>query len=346
MKFIKKNFFRKKQKEEKIEPKKSPILFDDTQAIIKKIEQFYQGDFLVYWIGYTTMLKHDQVYVLNRILNDKVKSDHLIVFVKSLGGYGTSALRATHLFRSLYKKITFLIPFESASASTLLAIGGDNIKIGPTGYLTAIDSTTWHELAPPDGDFMPVGISHDELNRTLNLWESKKREKDPNPYSKLYKYIHPLAIGAVDRANSLSIKLATEIMSYHLTDLEKATKISEHLNSQYPEHAYPITLKEAQKVGLQAEALEPEMHQELIKLNELYGEMSRTLITDLSHLKRFTSEMMEIIEMNGEQCFHLKEFEYRYNKDVSSWRLHNDESGWRSVKIKDGEQEVKRFYIR
>jgi CRISPR/Cas system CMR-associated protein Cmr1 (group 7 of RAMP superfamily) len=58
-----------------------------------------------------------------------------------------------------------------------------------------------------------VSVSQNELDRVLRLWEERKQPSDQNPYNQLYKYIHPLVFGSVDRASSLSIKLTTEILS-------------------------------------------------------------------------------------------------------------------------------------
>ena len=66
-----------------------------------------------------------------------------------------------------------------------------------------------------------------------------------NPYQELYKYLHPLVIGSLDRASSLSLMLCREILGYHMKDAEKAERISRQLNSSYPAHQYPITSREA-----------------------------------------------------------------------------------------------------
>jgi hypothetical protein len=60
-----------------------------------------------------------------------------------------------------------------------------------------------------------VPVSNDEVDRVIRLWkETVGRDKDSvNPYQELYKYLHPLVIGALDRASSLSLMLCREIDS-------------------------------------------------------------------------------------------------------------------------------------
>jgi len=62
-------------------------------------------------------------------------------------------------------------------------------------------------------------------------------------------------------------------MSYHIDDPYKIEDISTQLNSNYPSHGYPITLKEAQKIGLQAQELGGEINTLLIELNTIYSEI-------------------------------------------------------------------------
>lgn len=178
------------------------------------------------------------------------------------------------MLRKYYKKIIAFVPLDCASAATILVMGADVIKMGPLAYLSAIDTSITHDLSPIDKDNDLVSVSQNELGRVIALWDKKKVVNATNPYSEIYNYIHPLVIGSVDRATSLSIKLTTDILSYHLKDTKKAEKISTTLNSDYPSHSYPITIKEARKIGLNVEELDEATNNALFELNELYSEMA------------------------------------------------------------------------
>jgi hypothetical protein len=94
-----------------------------------------------------------------------------------------------------------------------MAIGADQIKMGPLAYLTAVDSSLTHALSPIDRNNGAVAVSQDELNRVLRLWRESAQKGDTNPYKNLYDHVHPLVFGAIDRASSLSIKICEEILS-------------------------------------------------------------------------------------------------------------------------------------
>ena len=89
----------------------------------------------------------------------------------------------------------------------MLALGADTIVMGPLSYLTAVDTSLEHDLAPVDHTNNLVAVSNDEVERVIRLWKEAdgRRGGGVNPYQELYKYLHPLVMGALDRASSLSL---------------------------------------------------------------------------------------------------------------------------------------------
>ncbi len=331
-----------------IQIKKPPILFKNTQEVIKSIKSKLDGDFLSYWISSNGELMDEDVMTFYKLVNKKEVKDKLYLYIKSDGGSGIGALRIINLLRTYYKDIIALISGDCASAATMLALGANLIKMGPLAYLSAIDTSITHDMSPIDDKFNDkVSVSQNELDRVLKLWEQRKGKKDYNPYGSLYDYIHPLVFGSVDRASSLSIKLTKDILSYHMADIAKADKISNHLNSAYPSHSYPITLKEAVQIGLNAENLDPKMNELLLQLNDLYSEMAQRANTDFDEQNYHDNEILKIIEMEGEQIFYQQEKDWHYRKDERRYIPLNDESSWRTAQFNDqGEMVISKYHLR
>lgn len=333
--------------EKRIEIKKPPVLFRDTQKIINDIQKSIDGDFLSYWISDKGNLVAEDVLSLYKVLTAKVKSKNLYLFVKSTGGSGKGALRIIHLLRHFYEKIIALVPLECASAATMLVLGADEIKMGPMAYLSAIDTSITHDLSPIDEKYNDkVSVSQNELDRVLKLWDNHKGPKDKNPYAELYDYIHPLVFGSVDRASSLSIKLTTDILSYHFEDMEKAKEISNHLNSAYPSHSYPITIREASKIGLKVSELSTSINNNLLELNDYYSEMAQSALTDYDELNYHDNGIIKVIEMVDDQIFYQIEKDWHYRTEERRYIPMNEESSWRRVHDEDGEIVIRKFYIR
>ena len=325
---------------------KPPILFSQTQKIIAQIEKKLDGAFIAYWSSGNGSVCHNDVAAFFEVLKDLGPQKKLYLFIKSNGGNGQAALRIVNLLRQYAGKMTALIPLEAASAATMMAIGADEIKMGPLAYLTAVDTSLTHALSPVDRNNNAVSVSQDELNRVLRLWKESRDGSAANPYPSLYTHVHPLVFGAIDRASSLSIKICEEILSYHVTDVKERERISKHLNSAYPSHGYPILLREARRIGLKVDELDPALNDLLIDLNEQFSEMGQQAITDYDEVNYHDHEILNIVEGKGVSFLYQNDKDWHYRKEERRWVPMNDQSAWNRVGMVKGKLQTKRFHIR
>ena len=323
-----------------------PTLFNETQSLVKLISQGVDGDFVSYWISSNSRIVGDDTIPFYEVFKGGKTKNTLYLFIKSDGGSGEASLRLVNLLRKYYKKIVALVPLDCASAATMLVLGADTIKMGPLAYLSAIDTSITHDLSPVDKDNDLVSVSQNELSRVINLWNSNKQTGDKNPYSDIYSHIHPLVIGSVDRATSLSIKLTTDILSYHMLDQKKAEKISTVLNSDYPSHSYPITIKEAKKIGLKVEELESALNSNLLKLNGLYSEMAQLANTDYDEKNYHDNEILKVVEGLNLKMFYQKDKDWHYRTEERRWVPLNDNSSWRIMSKVGSKIEKSSYYVR
>src|SRR5512145_1389201 len=262
--------------------KTPPLLFSKTQALCDRIQRRVDGMFLSYWTSTSGSVCDNDVMALHEILQRAGPQPRLVLFVKSDGGSGMAALRMVHLLRRYTRRLTVVAPLNCASAATMLALGADTIGMGPLSYLTAVDTSLEHDLSPLDHTNNLVAVSNDEVDRVIRLWKEATQRSSAvvNPYQELYRYVHPLVIGALDRASSLSLMLCREILGYHMKDARKAERIARRLNSSYPAHQYPITSREARRLGLKVQDIPAPLDALLQELNLLYSEMGQRAITD------------------------------------------------------------------
>ena len=327
--------------------KTPPILIAKTQALLKKIQPKVDGVLLTYWTSTSGSVCDNDVMAMQELLQDLGPQRHLTLVVKSDGGSGMAALRMVHLLRQYTRRLTLLAPLNCASAATMLALGADRIGMGPLSYLTAVDTSLEHDLSPVDHTNNLVAVSNDEVERVIRLWkESSGRNTTVNPYQELYKYLQPLVIGALDRASSLSLMLCREILGYHMKDKTKADRISRQLNSSYPAHQYPITSREARRLGLDVFDLDPELDQLLQDLNLVYSEMGQRAITDYDEENHHDNEITNILEGGGLQVFYQVEKDWHYRKEERRWVPMNDVSAWYLARLKAGRVTKSKFHIR
>jgi ATP-dependent protease ClpP protease subunit len=327
--------------------KQPPLLFDDTQDIITAIEKEIGRKLLVYWTSDRGSVCDNDVVALYEIFKHIGRSEDIALFIKSNGGDVEASLRLVNLMREYNTRVHALVPLESASAATMIALGADEIEMGPLAHLTAIDSSMVHDMSPIDErNNRRVSVSQDELARIVALWNANSKEHHGNPYTDIFQYIHPLVVGAIDRSSSLSIKICKEILSFHIKDEAECDRISKLLNSDYPSHSYPITTREAKRIGLKVSSLNPVVNDLLLDLNSLYSEMAQKALTDFNEYNYHDNEIINIHETQGIQIYFQNDKDWNYIQAERRWQTLNDESSWRMTKRVKGKTVLSILHIR
>ena len=321
--------------DKEIKVRQPPILFEKTQELITRLEEVLDGRLITYWNNPRGSICHNDVLGFFELLEKTGHSDTMYLFLKSDGGNGQSSLRIINLLRMYCERLVALVPLECASAATMIALGANEIRMGPMAYLTAVDTSITHSLSPLDRDNDRVSVSLDELNRVVRLWREGSSDK-ASPLVALFDHVHPLVIGAVDRADSLSIMLCNELLSFHIDDDESAEEIARTLNSKYPSHSYPILAPEARKIGLKVKSMAPEVNKLLLQLNELYSEMGQKATTDFDEFRAHGNEVVNILEAASHQIYYQQDKDWFYRKEERRWITMNDNSSWREVEMVDG----------
>ncbi len=311
--------------------KQPPILFGKTQGIIKRVNKLLGGTLVTYFNNPRGSVCHDDVLALYEVLEKIGVQEKIYLFLKSSGGNGQASLRLVNLLRQYCREIVAVIPLECASAATMIALGANEIQMGPMAYLTPVDTSLTHSLSPLDRDNDRVSVSLDELTRVVRLWQAQNGNAKENPYQELFQHVHPLVIGAVDRAESLSIMLCKELLAYHIKNDNEADRIANALNAKYPSHGYPILFEEAKRIGLKVSHLTPEINTLLLELNELYSEMGQRATTDFDDTHAHGNEILNIWESTDALVYYQQDKDWFYRTEERRWISLNDVSRWRRV---------------
>jgi hypothetical protein len=325
-------------------PKRKRIFAEQTQGKIEALESRLKTPVVVYWTSTRGSVCQNDVTAMSRLLSRSKRQRKVSLFLKSSGGDPEAALRLVHLLRQHFDHITLLAPFACASAATMVALGANEIQMGPTSYLTAVDSSLTHDLSPVDHNNYLVSVSHDEVLRIIRLW--KEQKAGGNPYPEVYKYLHPLVLGALDRSSSLSMRVCRELLGYHIKSRTKANRISRALNYDYPSHTYPVTAREARRLGLHILDLNPAVDSLLHELEDIYAEMSNPLIIDRDPMNYHAEEVYNVLEVVGRQIFYETNKDWFYRKEERRWIPMHDKSGWFSCTAQNGRWRAQQFFIR
>ena len=118
------------------------------------------------------------------------------------------------------------------------------------------------------------------------------------------------------------------------------------MNANYPSHSYPITAREAKRIGLKVSTLDENVNSLLLDLNELYSEMAQKAITDYNETNYHDNEILNILEAGGIQIYYQNDKDCNYIKEERRWQTLNDESSWRRIELVDGKKVHSQFHIR
>ena len=325
---------------------KPPVLTTRTQPVLKRLSSALGEPVITYWNSPKGSICGNDVAGLYALLRNIGKTDRLTLFLKSDGGSGQAALRMVNLLRRYAKHLQVLAPLECQSAATMLALGADRIQMGPLAHLSAVDTSLTHDLSPIDRDNDRVSVSNDELLRVIRLWSEHGKDSTANPYEALFPFVHPLVIGAVDRSSALSTRICEEILSYHMKDKERAHEISNVLNSGYPSHSYPITLREAARIGLKVEPMDDAVNAMLFELNEVYSEMGQSASTDFDERNSHDNSILNILESSEMMIYFQVDKDWHYRSEERRWVVLNDKSSWRKAEIVKKKVEISQLHVR
>jgi hypothetical protein len=166
------------------------------------------------------------------------RDKNVVLFLLSPGGAGEPAYQISKLCKSFAKSsFRVVVPRFAKSAATLLAIGADEIHMGPLGQLGPID--------PQIGGLPALGVS-----RAL-MTIASVAARYPKSADMFARYLQMALtveqIGYCDRISDSAMQYAERLLSTKPRLVPLASDIARELVHEYKDHAFVIDLEEAQK---------------------------------------------------------------------------------------------------
>jgi len=255
------------------------------KALIESIEQ-KRGGSRVLCIVYNDrgplpeILTTSVLKPLEAILSKTGKMSGLDVFLRSTGGITEVPWRIVSLLREFSDKLSIIIPSIALSGATHLAIAGDELIMTPFSVLGSVDPTRNHPLLPKDAAGKPIPTSVEDLKHCIKfireqLGESYQKQNLALIISELFKYISPLAIGALEQSYNLSKLITRKCLSTRKEPLteEKINRIVDQLAGGYYSHSFLISRAEVEKdLGLPVTSPDAELVELISRLENHYDQ--------------------------------------------------------------------------
>lgn len=310
----------------------------ETQEIIGKLETLTQSKVICYYTppGLFINQGHPDIFLEQlRKIGPQTKISLVLI---SDGGDSSASLRIATVLREYCQELQVIVPSRCASAATVLALAADKIIMCSSGYLTAIDTSLIHGMNPRGPDNVPVPVSVDQVKRIIKFLNEEgpaiTEQHKEGSYRTLFKYIHPITIGEIDRISSRTILVANKMMKMHPGSFENDEKIdwiAQHLYNDYPEHGFPILFQEAKDIGLPVEKATMEMTDLLRNLVNYYDSTTNPAITYLSESFSHDNSFTNLVESLGTRtCFHMNR-DRRLSPITRKWQTETDLSTWVNI---------------
>lgn len=183
--------------------------------------------------------------------------DQLDILLNSRGGNTLTGFALANGLREFAKHVTVLVPFRAQSCATLIALGADEIIMGPFGQLSPIDPSIHTPHGPTierEGTLQFIPVSVEDVANYIQLARKEvglaTEEQMAEVLAHLCQRVSPLALGAVYRAREQIGMLASKLLSLHIKDEDRIKRIVKQLTRELLSHDYIINRREAREIGL------------------------------------------------------------------------------------------------
>lgn len=244
------------------QPASGGVLFPDRPQVvplIQTIEKLRNSRVIAYYLDDTAAMANDAMPAFYEQLRAIGKQDAIDVWIHSHGGQTEVPLRIVEMVRAYCKRLGVLVTEVAQSAATHLALGADEILMGPFSVLSPVDPQRRHALLPMDKDGNPLPVSVQDLKHVVAFVNREAPEGGLSPeayasvISALFDKVHPLALGAIEQSYALAKLVTKRMLATHMDedkDAEVINKLADSLSDDYKSHQFPIGPMEAKRLGL------------------------------------------------------------------------------------------------
>ncbi|HUV85079.1 MAG TPA: ATP-dependent Clp protease proteolytic subunit [Methanosarcinales archaeon] len=215
-------------------------------SLLRSIEKARDSRVISY-ISYSPM--DDYVLIpLYKQLCSIGKTERIDLFLHSYGGSVDIPYKIVNLIREFCDHFSVIIPFVAKSAATMIAIGADEIIMGPTSELGPIDPLVKH----PKYEDMWVPVQ--SIRLCIEFMEEKiAKSSNPEMTTSLLcpisDKLDPWIIGDYEKSIKASYQYAKTLLEKNMfkNNKEKAKSITRIMTEKYFSHGYCINRKEAKE---------------------------------------------------------------------------------------------------
>lgn len=234
-------------------------LGEKEKAAIERLQKLRKSKVVLFLAGDAVQMRDDIALPLFELLREMGRSERLDLVIYSRGGQTEVPAKLVSLLRNYCSHLGVIVPYRAHSAATHIALGANEIVMGPMSELGPVDPSRTHPLLPKDKDGNQIPISVQDLKHVVDLLKREGPEQSYTPealatiFSTMFEYVHPLAMGAIEQSYALAKLISVKLLGTHMDpekDKPQIERIANELSDGFKSHMYQIGWEEAKGLGL------------------------------------------------------------------------------------------------
>lgn len=232
------------------------------QSLIVDLERARNSRIITYILsdrqGVRGQVAEDAVRPMYDHLKSIGKVPRIDLFLYSVGGLTDVPWRIVSMLREFGDRLGVIVPYKAMSAATMIAIGADEIVMGPKGELGPIDPQMSIQRGGDGGTAVQEQIAVEDIMSYVQFLKDKVGLSDQaalaGPISAMAAKMDPWMLGQINRAHSHIRSVARKLLASRHVDhtLEEAQieTIIDTLAEKTFQHGHAIGRHEARAMGL------------------------------------------------------------------------------------------------
>ncbi len=264
-------------------------------ALLTSIERARGSSVIAYMLHDNAMIADDALPQIYDKLQATGKRERIDLLLYARGGVTEVAWRLLNLLRDYCDHLGVIVGTRVQGAGALLALGADEILMGPLSELGGVEAVRKHPLMPRDETGQPLPVTLSEINALVEYLSgasgqgSGVREQKPGETGKLvpdlrplttdpsilpgmFQHISPLIIANLTQADKLARDVTRKALYMHMgaDDEEGIEGLVELFNGGFHSPLYTASRAELHDAGLPVTLLEKELWSQVWGLVQLY----------------------------------------------------------------------------
>jgi hypothetical protein len=246
------------------------------------IERARNSAIIAYVLHDNAMVADDAIPQIYDKLQALGRRERIDLLLHARGGVAEAAWRVLNLLRDYCDFLGVIVGTQIHGPASLLALGADEIVMGPLAELGSVELPRKHPLLPRDDKGQIVATTWSEITALLGTQEPRPgtgeeggKQDTYRPLATpdaVYNYIHPLALASMQQADRLNRDLTRKALEMHasIDDSLQTDRIVDLFNGGFHSPLYTANRDELRELGLSVTRADDTLWKHIAEVVQLY----------------------------------------------------------------------------